>query len=102
MRLVQGISKRAWKMDHHIWQKTHGLHFLRSSRRVSSDDGQAIEPSADTLDFRGRAQPQEVRHRILTTDESSPHLEWKSRHSGGPGALGSCEDRVYGAVPSRR
>jgi hypothetical protein len=31
-RLVRGISKRAWKMDCYVWQKTHGLYFLRPWR----------------------------------------------------------------------
>jgi hypothetical protein len=75
MRLVEAISKRAWKMDYDVWKKTRGLYFLGPPRKVSSDDGQANEPSAEPLDFRGGAQPQEVWDRILKTDEGSPHLE---------------------------
>src|SRR6202011_3701020 len=97
MRLIQGIGKRAWKMDCCIWQKTRGLYFPWPRRRASSsDDGPANEPSAEILGCRGGARSQEARKRIFTTDEGSPHLEWHRRYRGSPGALGPHEDRVNG------
>src|ERR1700737_595173 len=100
MRLIQGIGKRAWKMDCCIWQKTRGLYFPWPRRRASSsDDGPANEPSAEILGCRGGARSQEVRKRIFTTDEGSPHLEWHRRYRGSPGAVGPHEDRVNGESP---
>ena len=46
--------------------------------------------------------PEEVRHRILTADEGSPHLEWDRRYRNGPGAVGTHEDRVHSALPTHR
>src|ERR1700737_1660416 len=103
MRLIQGIGKRAWKMDCCIWQKTRGLYFPWPRRRASSsDDGPANEPSAEILGCRGGARSQEVRKRIFTTDEGSPHLEWHRRYRGSPGALGPHEDRVNGEISTHR
>src|SRR5271166_4157946 len=103
MRLVQGIGKRAWKMDCCVWQETRGLCFPRPCRRASSsDDCSANEPSAEKLDCRGGARPQEVRHRILTTHKGSPHLEWHRRYRDSPGALGPHEDRVHSALLTHR
>src|ERR1700730_7229824 len=98
MRLIQGIGKRAWKMDCCIWQKTYGLYFPWPRRRASSsDDGPANEPSAEILGCRGGARSQEVRKRIFTTDEGSPHLEWHRRYRGRPH-----EDRVNGEISTHR
>src|ERR1700730_3739696 len=103
MRLIQGIGKRAWKMDCCIWQKTRGLYFPWPRRRASSsDDGPANEPSAEILGCRGGARSQEVRKRIFTTDEGSPDLEWHRRYRGSPGALGPHEDRVNGEISTHR
>src|SRR6266851_5027095 len=103
MRLVQGISKRTWKMDCCVWQKTRGLYFLQPWRQLfSSDERPANEPSAEKLDCRGGARPQEVWHRIFTTDKGSPHLEWHRRYRDGPGALGPREDRVHSALLTHR
>src|SRR5439155_19544151 len=90
-------------MDCRVWQKAHRLYFLRPWRRASSsDDGPANEPSAEILGCRGGARSQEVRKRIFTTDEGSPHLEWHRRYRGSPGALGSHEDRVNGEISTHR
>src|SRR6266446_5320648 len=90
-------------MDCCVGQETHGLYFLWPSRWVfSSDDGPATEPSAENLDCRGGAQPEEIRPRILTTDEGSPHLEWHRRYRDRPGALGPRKDRVDGEVSTHR
>jgi hypothetical protein len=86
-------ANAAWKMDCCIWQKTRGLYFPWPRRRASSsDDGPANEPSAEILGCRGGARSQEVRKRIFTTDEGSPHLAWHRRFGDGSGALGPHKD----------
>src|ERR1700730_7898028 len=103
MRLIQGIGKRAWKMDCCIWQKTYGLYFPWPQLRASSsDDSPANEPSAEVLGCRGGARSQEVRKRIFTTDEGSPHLAWHRRFGDGSGALGPHKDRVNGEISTHR
>ena len=66
-----------------------------------SNGGSTHEPSAEILDCRGRAQSQEVRQRILTTDKGSPHFERHRRFGDGSDAPRSREDRINGEVPAR-
>src|SRR6266496_2010879 len=90
-------------MDYRLWQKARGLYFFWWWRQVfSSDDGPANEPSAETLGYRGGARPQEVRYRILTTDEGYPHFEWHRRCRDSPGAVGPHEDRINSEVSTHR
>ena len=71
-------------------------------RASSSDDGPTNAPSAEILGFRGGARSQEVRHRIITTDEGCPHLEWHRRFGDGSGAVGPREDEVHSEVSTYR
>src|SRR3984893_7713308 len=86
-----------------VGQKTYGLYFPWPRCRASwSDDGPANEPSAESLGCRGGARSQEVRKRILTTDEGSPYLAWHRRFGDGSGALGPHKDRVNGEISTHR
>ena len=58
--------------------------------------------SAEKLDCRGGPRPQEVRHRILTTDKGSSHLDGSGDIETVPDALGPHEDRVDSAVSTHR
>src|SRR5216684_737369 len=103
MHLVQGNSKGTWKMDCRVWQKAHRLYFPWPRRRPSSsDDGPANESPAEILGCRGGARSQEVRQRIVTTDEGAPHLEWHRRCGDRSGALGPREARFHLEISTYR
>ena len=96
-------GKGTWKVDCRVWQEACRLYFPRPWRRASSSDvGPANEPSAENLGCRGGARSRQLRQRISTTDEGSPHPEWHRRFGDGSDALGAREERVHSEISTYR
>src|SRR5262245_43848409 len=102
MRHLQDDSYRTWKVDCRVWREAWRLPFSGPGHPVSSSNGGSTdEPPAEILDCRGGARSQEVRQRILTTDEGPPRLEGHRRFGGGSDTSWSREGRINGEVSTR-